>query len=164
MIQCIRSSSWRGYMLMKVWHDLPEIGFVKAPWDDKDSVRMFVNVAAEHIVTYSKWGEQERDRMEIFLGSHHLLLIMKHKWSNTLWLCLFHSAVCRLVRKTHCLQCEQSKENDWCRGDHSQWWRGQQSIPSTFYIDQWHSNLAPEIHFPAEFSSNPDQTHQDVIF
>ncbi len=26
----------------------------------------------------SRWGEQERDRMEIFLGSHHFLLIMKH--------------------------------------------------------------------------------------
>ncbi len=25
----------------------------------------------------SRWGEQERDRMEIFLGSHHFLLIMK---------------------------------------------------------------------------------------
>ncbi len=26
----------------------------------------------------SRWGEQEHDRMEIFLGSHHFLLIMKH--------------------------------------------------------------------------------------
>ncbi len=26
----------------------------------------------------SRWGEQERDRMGIFLGSHHFLLIMKH--------------------------------------------------------------------------------------
>ncbi len=26
----------------------------------------------------SRWGEQERDRMEIFLGLHHFLLIMKH--------------------------------------------------------------------------------------
>ncbi len=26
-------------------------------------------------------------------------------------------------------------------------------------LDQWSSNLAREIHFPAEFSSNPDQTH-----
>ncbi len=26
----------------------------------------------------SRWGEQERDRMEIFLGSHHFLLIKKH--------------------------------------------------------------------------------------
>ncbi len=50
MIQCNRSSSWTGYMLMKVWHDLPEVGFVKVPRDDKGSVRMFVNVAAEHIV------------------------------------------------------------------------------------------------------------------
>ncbi len=50
MIQCIRSSSWTGYMLMKVRHDLPEVGFVKVPRDDKGSVRMFANVAAEHIV------------------------------------------------------------------------------------------------------------------
>ncbi len=50
MIQCIRSSSWTGYMLMKVRHDLPEVGFVKVPRDDKGSVRMFVNVAAEHIM------------------------------------------------------------------------------------------------------------------
>ncbi len=52
MIQCIRSSSWTGYMLVKVRHDLPEVGFVKIPRDDKGSVRMFVNVAAEHIVKF----------------------------------------------------------------------------------------------------------------
>ncbi len=28
MIQCILSSSWTGYMLIKVRHDLPEVGFV----------------------------------------------------------------------------------------------------------------------------------------
>ncbi len=50
MIQCIRSSSCTGYMLMKVRHDLPEVGFVKVPRDVKGSVRMFVTVAAEHIV------------------------------------------------------------------------------------------------------------------
>ncbi len=37
-------------MLMKVRHDLPEVGFVKVPCDDKGSVGVFVNVAAEHIV------------------------------------------------------------------------------------------------------------------
>ncbi len=52
MIQCIRSSSWTGYMLVKVRHDLPEVGFVKIPRDDKGSIRMFVNVAAEHIVKF----------------------------------------------------------------------------------------------------------------
>ncbi len=26
----------------------------------------------------SRWGKQERDRVEIFLGSHHFLLIMKY--------------------------------------------------------------------------------------
>ncbi len=43
-------SSWTGYMLIKVWHDLLDVGFVKVPHDDKGSVRMFVNVASEHIV------------------------------------------------------------------------------------------------------------------
>ncbi len=50
MIQCIRSSSWTGYMLVKVWYDLPGVGFVKVPHNDKGSVRVLVNVAAEHIV------------------------------------------------------------------------------------------------------------------
>ncbi len=52
MIQCIRSSGWTGYMLVKVRHDLPEVGFVKIPRDDKSSVRMLVNVAADHIVKF----------------------------------------------------------------------------------------------------------------
>ncbi len=52
MIQCIRSSSWTGYMLVKVRHDLPEVGFVKIPRYDKSSVRMFVNVAVDHIVKF----------------------------------------------------------------------------------------------------------------
>ncbi len=46
MIQCIRSSSWTGYMLMEGRHDLPEVGFVKVPCDDRGSVRVFVDVAA----------------------------------------------------------------------------------------------------------------------
>ncbi len=50
MIQCIRSSSWTGYMLMEVQHDLPEVGFVKVPCDDRGSVRVFVDVAADLIV------------------------------------------------------------------------------------------------------------------
>ncbi len=31
-------------------------------------------------------------------------------------------------------------------------------------IEQGHSNLAPEIHFPAEFSSNTNQTHLINVF
>ncbi len=54
MIQCIRSSSWTGYMLMKVRHDLSEVGLVKVPRDDKGSIRVFVNVAAEHIVEFGQ--------------------------------------------------------------------------------------------------------------
>ncbi len=37
-------------MLMKVWHDLLEVGFVKVPGDDEGSVRMFVDISTEHIV------------------------------------------------------------------------------------------------------------------
>ncbi len=54
MIQCIRSSSWTGYMLVKVRHDLPEVGFVKDPRDDRGSVGVFVNVSAEHIVEFGQ--------------------------------------------------------------------------------------------------------------
>ncbi len=54
MIQCIRSPSWTGYMLVKVWHDLPEVGFVKVHLDDRGSVRVFVDVAAELIVEFGQ--------------------------------------------------------------------------------------------------------------
>ncbi len=50
MIECIQSSGWTGYMLIKVRHDLLEVGFVKVPGDDEGSVRMFVDISAEHIV------------------------------------------------------------------------------------------------------------------
>ncbi len=49
MIQCILSSSWTGYVLVKVRHDLLEVGFVKVPRDDRGSVRVFIDVAAELI-------------------------------------------------------------------------------------------------------------------
>ncbi len=42
MIQCIRSSSWTGCMLIKVRHDLPEVGFFKVPRDDKGSIRVLL--------------------------------------------------------------------------------------------------------------------------
>ncbi len=42
MIQSIRSSSRTGYMLVKVRHDLLEVGFVKVPGDDRGSVRVFI--------------------------------------------------------------------------------------------------------------------------
>ncbi len=47
MIEYVQSSGWTGYMLMKVRHDLLEVGFVKVPGDDEGSVRMFVNISAE---------------------------------------------------------------------------------------------------------------------
>ncbi len=42
MIQCIQSSGWTGYMLMKVRQDFLEVGFVKVPGDDEGSVRMLL--------------------------------------------------------------------------------------------------------------------------
>ncbi len=41
-------------MLMKVRHDLPEVGFVKVPRDDGGSIRMFVDISAEHIVEFEQ--------------------------------------------------------------------------------------------------------------
>ncbi len=54
MIECIWSSGWTGYMLMKVRHDLLEVGFVIVPLDDEGSVRMFVDLSAEHIVEFGQ--------------------------------------------------------------------------------------------------------------
>ncbi len=54
MIKCIQSSSWTGYMLLEVRHDLPEVDFVKVPRDDTCSVRMFVDISAEHIVEFGQ--------------------------------------------------------------------------------------------------------------
>ncbi len=54
MIECIQSSGWTGYVLMKVRDDLLEVGFVKVPCDDTCSVRMFIDVAAELIVEFGQ--------------------------------------------------------------------------------------------------------------
>ncbi len=54
MIQCIRSSSWTGYMLLKVRHDPPEVGFVKVPCVDTCSIRVFIDVATELIVEFGQ--------------------------------------------------------------------------------------------------------------
>ncbi len=54
MIQCIRSSSRTGYMLVNVRHDLLEVGFVKVPGNDRGSVRVFIDVAAELIVEFGQ--------------------------------------------------------------------------------------------------------------
>ncbi len=50
MIQCIQSSGWTGYMLMKVRQDFLEVGLVKVPSDDTCSVGMFVDISADFIV------------------------------------------------------------------------------------------------------------------
>ncbi len=52
MIQCILSSSWTGYMLVEVWHDFSEVGFVEVSCDDGGSV--FVDVAAELVVGFGQ--------------------------------------------------------------------------------------------------------------
>ncbi len=39
---------------MEVRHDLPEVGFVKVPCDDRGSVRVFVDVAAELFVEFGQ--------------------------------------------------------------------------------------------------------------
>ncbi len=54
MIECVQSSGWTGYMLMKVRDDLLEVGFVKVPRDDTCSVRMFVDISAEFIVEFGQ--------------------------------------------------------------------------------------------------------------
>ncbi len=54
MIQCIRSSSRTGHMLVKVWHDHLEVGFVKVPRNDRDSVRVFIDVVAQLIVEFGQ--------------------------------------------------------------------------------------------------------------
>ncbi len=53
-VTIVIQASWTGYMLMKVRHDLPEIGFVKVPCDDRGSIRVFVNISAEHIVEFGQ--------------------------------------------------------------------------------------------------------------
>ncbi len=50
----LRSPSWTGYMLVKVRHDLPEVGFVKVPRNDRGNARVFVDVAAELIVEFGQ--------------------------------------------------------------------------------------------------------------
>ncbi len=42
MIECIQSSGWTGYVLMKVRDDLFEVSFVKVSSDDACSVRMYL--------------------------------------------------------------------------------------------------------------------------
>ncbi len=54
MIECIQSSGWTGYMLMKVSDDHLEVGFVKVPRDDTCSFRMFVDISAEFIVEFGQ--------------------------------------------------------------------------------------------------------------
>ncbi len=41
-------------MLLKVRHELPEVGFVKVPRNDEGSVRVFVDVSTEHIVEFGQ--------------------------------------------------------------------------------------------------------------
>ncbi len=57
-------------MLVQVRHDLPEVGFVKVPRDDKGSVRVFVNVAAEHIMEFRQMENGDIPGVTPFLVDH----------------------------------------------------------------------------------------------
>ncbi len=50
MIQCIRYSSWTGYMLMKFGMTCLRLALLKSPTMMKAVSGVFVNVAVEHIV------------------------------------------------------------------------------------------------------------------
>ncbi len=54
VIECIQSSGWTGYVLMKVRDDLFEVSFVKVSSDDTCSIRMFVDISAEFIVEFGQ--------------------------------------------------------------------------------------------------------------
>ncbi len=41
-------------MLVEVWHDFSEVSFVEVSRDDGGSVRVFVDVAAEHVVEFGQ--------------------------------------------------------------------------------------------------------------
>ncbi len=41
-------------MLVEVWHDFSEVGFVEVPRDDGGSVRVFIDVAAELVVEFGQ--------------------------------------------------------------------------------------------------------------
>ncbi len=41
-------------MLVEVWHDFSEVGFVEVSRDDGGSVRVFVDVAAELVVEFGQ--------------------------------------------------------------------------------------------------------------
>ncbi len=41
-------------MLVEVWHDFSEVGFVEVSRDDEGSVRVFIDVAAELVVEFGQ--------------------------------------------------------------------------------------------------------------
>ncbi len=41
-------------MLVEVWHDFSEVGFVEVPGNDTCSIRVFVDVAAELVVEFGQ--------------------------------------------------------------------------------------------------------------
>ncbi len=41
-------------MLVEVWHDFSEVGFVEVSRDDGGSVRVFIDVAAELVVKFGQ--------------------------------------------------------------------------------------------------------------
>ncbi len=100
-IEVKKQASWSAQdpMLMKVRHDLPEVGFVKVPRDDKGSVRMFVNVAAEHIMKLRQsqasvclwWNVNSRNNDQWNLAGQ---IECRYSWGHTIscwsWNTLLH--------------------------------------------------------------------------
>ncbi len=58
-------------MLLKVRHDLPEVGFIEVPRDDTCSVRVFVDVTAELIVELGQSQASVCLRWNVNKSSHH---------------------------------------------------------------------------------------------
>ncbi len=74
-------------MLLKVRHDLSEVGFVEVPGDDTCSVRVIIDVAAELVVEFGQSQAfqplhhyaQEKRWVMTNLGSAHLELGLSRK-------------------------------------------------------------------------------------
>ncbi len=65
-------------MLVEVWHDFSEVGFVEVPSYDTCSVRVFVDVAAELVVEFGqRWNvDGSNDEFSAFNPSE------AHTWSS----------------------------------------------------------------------------------
>ncbi len=74
MIECIQSSGWTGYMLMKVRHDLLEVGFLKVPGDDEGSVMITYNI---YIVIRETGQFSSKGIINDFIGNLNRLTVSR---------------------------------------------------------------------------------------